>query len=246
MMTGIRSKEDIAPVSRYGKGRRFRHEYKYMLDAKQESILQIKAMGVMRRDPHVRADGTYLIRSAYFDNIHDTCLAENLSGSDPRSKFRIRYYNFDTGLIFLEKKSKIRSMCLKDSCKLTVKECEAFLRGEVPAVTEDMPAYKKQLFTEVWLRGLTPKVIVTYERTPFIYGGGNVRVTFDSKITSSEELNRFLSGDYAVRPVLPCGHSILEVKWDEVMPRHVKDVLRLEGLQWIAFSKYFMCRKFHM
>ena len=224
--------------------KRFRHEYKYRINAKQEGILQIRAMGVMQRDPHVRADGSYLVRSAYLDDIHDTCLSENLNGADPRSKFRIRYYNSDTGWISLEKKSKVHGMCLKDSCRLTVEECEAFLSGGVPAVAEDMPAEKKRLLTEVRLRGLAPKVIVTYERIPFSYNGGNVRVTFDRNITSSLELGRFLSGDYVRRPVLPCGHSILEVKWDEVLPGHIKDVLRLEGLDWTAFSKYLVCRMF--
>ena len=232
----------VRVVSSHAK--RFRHEYKYMIDAKQEAVLQIKAMAVMQRDSHVRADGSYLVRSAYFDDIHDTCFSENLSGSDPRSKFRIRYYNDDTGRIVLEKKNKVRSMCLKDSCSLTVEECETLLRGDAPIITDDMPEEKKRLLVEVQLRGLIPKVIVTYERVPFIYGG-DVRVTFDRKITSSKELNRFLSGDYAERPVLSCGDSILEVKWCEVMPRHIKDVLKLEGLNWTAFSKYSMCRMYH-
>lgn len=226
--------------------RRFRHEYKYRIDAKQEMILQMKALGVMQRDPNVRADGSYLVRSVYFDDIHDTCLSENFSGCDPRSKFRIRYYNSDTSRISLEKKSKVRSMCSKDSCRLTVEECEFFLHGNVPDVTEDMPAEKKKLFTEMRLRSLVPKVIVTYERIPFVYSGGSVRVTFDRKVTSSWELNRFLSGDYTQRPMLPCGGSILEVKWDEVLPRHIKDMLRLEHLNWVAFSKYSMCRIFHL
>ena len=236
--------ETTKAASRYGNVKRFRHEYKYMINAMQEAILQIKAAGILQRDPHVRADGSYLVRSAYFDDLDDTCLSENLSGTDPRSKFRIRYYNFDAGTLSLEKKSKVRGMCLKDSCKLTVDECEAFLRGDVPAVAEDMPVEKKRLFTEIRLRGLVPKVIVTYERVPFVYSGGNVRVTFDRKITSSTELNRFLSGDYAERPVLSSGRSILEVKWDEVMPRHIRDTLQLESLTWTAFSKYFMCRMF--
>lgn len=233
------------PVSGDGGKKRFRHEYKYLIDARQEKLLQMRVQGAMQRDPHARSDGSYLIRSVYFDDPHDTCLSENLSGTDPRSKFRIRYYNSDIGWMLLEKKSKTRSMCLKESCRLTVDECEVLLRGGFPAITEDMPAEKKRLLTELRLRGLIPKVIVTYERTPFIYSGGNVRVTFDGKITSSKELDRFLSGDYTQRPILSCGDSILEVKWDEVLPRHIKDLLRLEGLHWTAFSKYSMCRIYH-
>lgn len=225
---------------------RYRHEYKYMIDAGQEAILLCKAEGVVQRDPHVNEDGTYLIRSAYFDDLYDTCLGENISGTDPRSKFRIRYYNNDTSRIVLEKKAKRRGMCLKESCKITKEECEIFLKGGVPDFTEEAPAKKKELFTEVRLRGLYPKVIVTYERIPFVYGGGNVRVTFDRKITSSGEIEKFLDGDYAVRPILPLGQTILEVKWDEVMPRHIKEVMNLERLRWTAFSKYFMCRMFHI
>lgn len=238
--------ENDATASRYSKIKRFRHEYKYMIDAKQEAILKIRAMGVLQLDSHVQANGAYLIRSAYLDDLNNSCLNDNLASTDPRSKFRIRYYNFDTNRIYLEKKSKSHGMCLKDSCPLSVEECEIFLKGQVPEITEDMPAMKQKLFTEVRLRSLLPKVIVTYERIPYIYSAGNVRVTFDREITSSVELDRFLTGDYTQRPVLPCGHSILEVKWDEVMPKHITDVLLLEGLHWTAFSKYFMCCMHHL
>ena len=238
-------KQSKGSSSRYGNVQRWRHEYKYMIDAKQEGILLIKAMGVLSRDPHVKLDGTYLIRSLYFDDMNDTCLAENLAGTDPRSKFRIRYYNTDTDRIVLEKKSKSHGMCLKQSCNLTKEECYTLMRGEFPIILDDMPDKKKKLLSELEIRGLFPKTIVTYERVPFVYSGGNVRVTFDRKITSSEDIELFLTDNYKQRPVLPCGHCILEVKWDEVMPLHIKDTLRIERLAWTAFSKYYMCRRFH-
>ena len=225
---------------------RYRHEYKYLIDARQEALLRLRAAGVMRPDPHVTKNGAYLIRSAYFDDPEDTCLAENLSGTDPRSKFRIRYYNGDTGLIQLEKKSKRKSMCLKEACGISREECESFLRGEIPPFREEDPEIKKRLFTEIRLRGLRPVTIVTYERIPFIYSGGNVRVTFDRRLTSSGELNRFLTGEYAQRPIQAPGQSLMEVKWDEVLPRHIRETLQTENLQWTAFSKYFICRMIHM
>jgi len=225
---------------------RYRHEYKYLIDPRQEALLRLKAGAVLTRDPHVGPDGTYLIRSAYFDDLDDSCLSENLGGSDPRSKFRIRYYNQDTGRIQLEKKSKRRGICLKEACAITRRECEIFLSGAVPAFTPEEPEIKKRLFTEIRLRGLRPVTIVTYERIPFIYAGGNVRVTFDRKLSSSGELGRFLSGDYARRPVFPVGQSLLEVKWDEVLPRHIRETLLTENLSWTAFSKYYMCRVVHL
>lgn len=225
---------------------RFRHEYKYLISAPEESILLVRAAGVLVRDAHVGDSGTYLIRSLYFDDDEDTCLQENVAGTDPRSKFRIRYYNNDTRMLRLEKKSKSRMMTLKESCTISEAECCCFMEGNVPKITADMPETKKTLFSQMLLRKLKPKVIVTYERVPFVYPGGNVRVTFDQKITSSVQIGAFLSGDYSQRPILPVGKSVLEVKWDELLPLHIKDALCLDTLQWSAFSKYCLCRRFHL
>lgn len=224
--------------------RRYRHEYKYMIDARQEGILAVRAGAVMQLDSHVLSSGAYQIRSVYLDDAYDTCLSENISGTDPRAKFRIRYYNNDTSRIVLEKKSKCRGMGFKESCRLSVEECQQFLRGEIPNLDDSMPDKKKALLTEARLRGMMPKVIVTYDRIPYIYSGGNVRITFDKNITSSTQLDRFLTGDYYQRPVLPCGQTVLEVKWDAVMPLHIKETMQLERLNWTAFSKYYMCRRF--
>ena len=225
---------------------RYRHEYKYLIDAAEESILMVRATGILMRDPHVGESGSYVIRSLYFDDDCDTCLQDNVAGTDPRSKFRIRYYNNDTAMLRLEKKSKTRMMTLKESCVISEAECRCFMDGMIPKITEDMPEPKKKLFSQMLLRNLKPKVIVTYERVPFVYPGGNVRVTFDQKITSSVQIDSFLSGEYAQRPILPVGKSVLEVKWDELLPLHIKNALSMDTLQWAAFSKYYMCRVLHL
>lgn len=223
----------------------YRHEYKYRIDACQEAILRIWAQGLLLPDPHVGKDGTYLVRSLYLDDLFDSCLEENLAGTDPRSKFRIRYYNDDPTRLTLEKKSKVRGMTRKESCPITASECEALLEGKSLQPDPNDPV-RCALLTELQIRDLRPKCIVTYERIPFIYPGGNVRVTFDRGIATSSDLEHFLNGDYVQRPILPPGETVLEVKWDEVLPRHIREGLNLEGLTWTAFSKYFFCRMIHL
>ena len=95
------------------------------------------------------------------------------------------------------------------------------------------------------MKNLLPKVIVSYERIPYIYQVGNVRVTFDRHITASNEVSRFLMGDYNRRPILPQGESVMEVKWDEIMPQFIKEYMQLDSLQWCTFSKYYLCRKYN-
>ena len=221
---------------------RYRHEYKYILDSGQRAILMMKINKMMKPDPNAGSEGSYIIRSLYFDDLYDTCFYQNESGTDPRAKYRIRYYNDDTSFIRLEKKIKRRGMTLKHSCMLSSDEAMMLSSGAFPEITSEMPAEKSRILSEMKLRGLIPKVIVTYKRIPFIYSAGNVRVTFDSEITSSDETGKFITRGYRERPVLPPGKSVLEVKWDELLPLHIKRIIQLDTLRWSTFSKYYTCR----
>lgn len=218
----------------------YRHEYKYQLDEGQEMILRTRAQGLLQPDPHVTKDGTYIIRSLYFDNIKNTCLKDNLSGADPRSKYRVRYYGNDLTHISFEKKSKVCGMTRKEACSINVDEFRRLCKGM--ALSAGMEGTKGRLFAEAAAKGIRPAVIVTYERIPYVYPGGNVRVTFDRCISASWDVEAFLSGEYRQTPVLPMGYSILEVKWDELLPLHIREVLALDRLQWSKFSKYTSCR----
>ena len=226
--------------------RKYRHEYKYIIHEAQERILHTVAQGILLRDSHVQEDGMYTIRSLYFDDPYDSCFYENMNGTDPRSKFRIRYYNNDTTRIRLEKKSKMRGMTNKTSCSLTEEECRRLIQGQQILLTDQMPAGKAELLREMQMQLLLPKVIVTYDRIPFVYAAGNVRVTFDKNITASTQTESFLDGNYRQRPVMACSQSVLEVKWDELLPLHIQQLLQLDSLQWSTFSKYYMCRNYNL
>ena len=224
----------------------YRHEYKYLLDYDQMMLTKLRAKGLMHPDSHVNSAGRYLIRSLYFDDDQDTCYRENEDGYNIRHKYRIRYYNNDTSYITLEKKSKLNGMTLKEQARLGLEECKLLMAGDIPKITSSMDEKLSELLAGLKLDGVRPKVIVQYEREPYIYEAGNVRVTFDENILSSNEIERFLEADFAVRPVLKKGESLLEVKWDDVLPRHIADYMSLDKLMWSGFSKYYYCRRYDL
>lgn len=223
----------------------YRHEYKYQIDAMQKVILKLRAQGVLERDVHAGENGEYLIRSLYFDSPEDACFYENEDGADPREKYRIRIYNCDSARISLECKSKMRGMTKKTACLITREQCERFMEGTIPEADESLSRGQSLLFYRMREKNLRPVVIVQYTRAPFVCAAGNVRVTFDDAISSSNEIDGFLREDIPLRSVLPAGSSILEVKWDELMPSYIREQLALESLQWTAFSKYYLCRKYN-
>ena len=223
----------------------YRHEYKYRIDARQRAVLLLRAQGILERDAHAGPDGAYLIRSLYFDSPEDACFYENENGDDPREKYRIRFYNCDTSRISLECKAKSRGMTKKTACPVTADQCRQFMAGVIPEPVGAVSPAQAAMFTQMRLKSLRPVVIVQYIRAPFVCDAGNVRVTFDDDIVSSNDIAGFLQPEIPLRCVLGTGESILEVKWDEFLPSYIKDRLALDSLQWTSFSKYYLCRKYN-
>ena len=109
----------------------YRHELKYNITYWQYLQLRSRFRQVMKTDPHTEADGTYQIRSIYFDNVQDKALREKVNGVAKREKFRIRYYNDKFTHIILEKKIKDNNLCMKVSARLSEEECRMLLAGDL-------------------------------------------------------------------------------------------------------------------
>lgn len=223
-------------------GGTWRHELKFVCSGQQLALIRERIRPIMRPDPHVGTDGKYMIRSVYFDDEWDSGAKENEDGTDPREKFRIRIYNGSDEKITLELKQKMRGMTRKLSCPLTRQQCEEAINGQILTMEQDAPEVQKKFIIQQKIRRLQPKVIVEYDRTPWIYRTGNVRVTFDENIRSSGQVESFLEQDFIRRPIMPAGQHVLEVKYDDFLPDHIRQVLQIGVLNRTAFSKYYLCR----
>lgn len=223
---------------------KFRHEYKYPISELEAAILKQRVKGIMSLDPHVSLEGMYLISSLYFDDYYDSCYNENENGTDPREKFRIRIYNNNTDRISLECKRKEHGKTLKKSCKLSKGQVNDIIQGKLLTFDNKADPLLLKFIEAQKSRGLKPKTIVEYKRVPYVYRLGNVRVTFDSQLASSNCVEKYIEGNYPRRPVMPKGKLLLEVKFDEFLPDYLYDLMQLNNLTQTAFSKYYLCRKY--
>lgn len=218
----------------------FRHEWKYEINYMDFLTLRMRLAAVMQRDSHA-VDGKYEIRSLYFDTPSDRALREKLDGVNQREKFRIRFYNYDTSVIFLEKKSKWNNLCSKESTELTEEEVQRLLRGEIMWMKNTDRVLCRELYDKMVGQGLRPKTIVDYIREPFVFAPGNVRVTLDYAIHTGLQCTDFLNPQAVT---VPAGEDriLLEVKWDEYLPDIIREAVSLESRRAGAFSKYAQCR----
>lgn len=221
---------------------KFRHEYKHIITVSEMITLRQRLNTVLIPDKN-GIDNTpkYEIRSLYFDNHDDKALREKIDGVSKRKKFRIRYYNGDTSFIRLEKKSKVDSLCSKESTRITFEQAEKIINGNTDWMMNSDDNLIKELYFRMKTEGLRPKTIVDYTREAYTFPAGNVRVTLDSNIRTGLASTDFLSPDTVT---VPTGKSeiILEVKWDEFLPDIVRDTVALKGVRSSAFSKYAACR----
>lgn len=198
----------------------------------------------MEIDPHTPSNGRYLIHSLYFDDYKDQSVYTTEAGLSQRFKWRIRYYGDDLTYIVLERKEKKDSRCHKKSCKLTVDEYHKIVSGDICDLVYDTDKKLiQELARDMLLYHYHPKVIIDYERIAYVEEITNVRVTFDMKISASYELDRFLEGDYTKYYVLPNGVNVLEVKFDDILPSTIRNIVESYGFIQGSFSKYYYGRK---
>lgn len=218
----------------------FRHEWKIEITAADHLALRGRLRAIMTCDPHA-VDGRYFIRSLYFDSPTDRALREKIDGVNDREKFRIRYYNGDTSFLSLEKKSKWNGLCKKYSAPVTAGQAQAIVDGDFTWMMESGQPLIRELYCKIRSQGLRPKTVVDYMREPFVYGPGNVRVTFDHGIRTGLRNTDFLN---ASSVTVPAGDApiLMEVKWDAFLPDIIRDAIQLPGRRASAFSKYAQCR----
>ena len=225
----------------------YRHEFKYLVSAAQIPLLRSRISCFMKADPHTGPRGDYAIRSLYFDDYHNSCFYENENGTDPREKFRIRIYNASASRVTLECKRKEHGMTRKTSCPLTADQAQSLMRNLPFPTAAPVPPLLRKLDLLRQTELMHPVVIVNYVREPFIYADGNVRVTFDTDISSAvPDPDRFFASDLPARPVLPLGCHLMEVKYNGFLPDFIYRGLNLGQLRQTSFSKYSLCRKYSL
>lgn len=220
----------------------YRVEDKYLLPRNDYYELQERLRTVMQPDIYAGSDGQYTISSLYYDDIADTDYHETVAGNPHRSKHRVRIYNHSLDTIRLEIKTKHYQRIAKVSEAITQGELTALMEGRTIAWGASRDDARSAFNEAILTRHLTPKVIVTYERTAFIYGPGNTRITFDTNIRASNDVLRF--GDGGILYDHPEDEDyVLEVKYDQFLPDHIRQILETNTMLRETYSKYAICRE---
>ena len=226
--------------------KKYRNEWKYVCNEGELALIRARIGEVLEDDPHAGEEGKYTVVSLYFDDFKDSCAKSNNSGDPERFKWRIRYYTEGPSkYIHLERKEKKFGRCHKRSCPLSEEEVEIILedRDIVSLFWQTGKKLLREFCLAIWMREFRPKVIVEYERYAYVEPTTNVRVTLDTNISAGYEFSEFLTGKYAKFPLQGEKQHVLEVKFDDILPGYLRNIVTQYGLFQTAFSKYYLGRK---
>ena len=221
---------------------KYRHELKFKISNSAAEILKQKLSLILGKDKNAYyKDGSYLIKSLYFDDRDSSSYYEKMDGVLYRKKYRIRMYNDVDTFIRLEKKMKHNNYTAKEQMLISKDIYSKILNGKVDEI-DNPEGLLLEFITNYKNKGLVPSVIVEYHRTAFTYPISDVRITFDSNIQSSLYNYDLFNTSYPRYNVDEPGKQVLEVKFNEVLPLHIANILNDIPVCREAVSKFAICR----
>lgn len=222
--------------------RKYRHEIKYVISKQMAEILKQRLLLIMDVDANSsNLDNTYLIRSLYFDDINNTAYYEKIDGVEYRKKYRIRIYNYDDSFIRLECKYKHNNMTSKDQYRIDKNTYENIVKGNLNELEMSNNKMFNNFILDLKLKSLKPTVIVDYKRLALTYPISDVRVTFDSCISSGVYNYDLFDKNTNNLSIIDDDNIVLEVKYNEVLPESIAIILSTIPSVRESFSKFAYC-----
>jgi hypothetical protein len=176
--------------------------------------------------------------------MDDRAVQEKLLGVKYREKFRLRTYNNSSSVIRLEKKVKNNTMGYKESAMLTQEECQDLIAGDYHFLRQKQEAICRQLYIKMRTALFKPKTIIEYKREAYVWEPGRIRITIDSDVRTGISSTDFWNFAIPMVNVVENNTAILEIKYDNYLPSHISNLLRLDSRQRAAISKYVLGRRF--
>ena len=221
---------------------KFRHEIKLLLTQADYRLMSARLSALLMHDENAGEDGEYFIRSLYFDDASHMAYREKLSGVADRKKYRLRIYNHSDLVIKLECKEKRGDRIKKRAVSVPRAAADGMTHGDFSQLYESDDTLCREILSLAKGRGLAPSVVVDYDREAYVHPVGNVRLTFDKALHAGISGADIFNKELVTVPIFPDESVIFEIKYDELLPTYIRDLVSTSHGERIALSKFCLCR----
>lgn len=219
-----------------------RQERKFSIHAPEHLTLKARLQKTLREDKHNGSDG-YFIRSLYFDTLDDRDFREKMDGIELRRKIRLRMYDPDSPVAYLEMKQKQGSYQLKRSLPISREDALRLTMGDYHPLLHYKQDFAAECYGALTMHSYRPKIIIEYQRTAFYLPENDIRITFDHTIQATSFCGHFFEKKPIYYPVIHPASVVLEVKYQHFLLSYIKDALATCNKSETAISKYVLARQ---
>lgn len=223
-----------------------RYEFKYLLSPRQLAGIVRELDLRLERDVHSGPDGSYFVRSHYFDTDSFHLYHEKLAGLQNRYKFRMRSYSSTrmySDPLFLELKGRKGNLVYKHRMLLEPASVEEALENGMKRLTGllldggGLCSTGARFVFDVFRKRISPSVVVDYYRTAF-----ENRANPDFRVTLDSCMLAYRAGDNGhptgAGRMISDGLHVLEIKFRYRMPAWFLRLIQEFQLKQVSFSKF--------
>lgn len=221
-----------------------RFEFKYVVANDELDKIRRSISNFTVLDPYAEKgkDGTYQVTSLYFDDNNLSSYFEKLAGIKHRKKIRIRTYDSApkaNSPIFLEIKRRDEIIIFKDRCPIDLadlKHLEGGSYDKLLSKNTDVVVAKK-FIGDYLARRLKPIVMTSYKREAYLDRKNfSFRLTLDQQLAAKRATEIDLKSHDCSE--IFSGYTILEAKFNRIMPSWFGMIVKKHNLERVSFSKY--------
>lgn len=218
-----------------------RREEKYALTTAEAACYAGRFSNFLQSD-HFSNNGSYAVRSLYFDTPDDKDFYDKLNEQNLRRKVRLRIYHPNDSKAKLELKQKENIYQKKRSLTIRKNEALALIKGDYSVLLHYHDPFAAEMYAIMAGECYRPKTIIEYQRRAFMAKENHIRITFDSCINATESDYNLFSPTLAMHPILNRSDTILEIKYTHFLPGYLSGILSQINRRSVSASKYCLGR----
>ena len=232
-----------------------RYELKYFVPEALVQRIRVFSAPYLIPDEYASKDptGTYRINNLYWDSPSLALYWEHSRGNPDRFKLRIRTYGDSSGPRFLEVKRRIRRVIVKTRASISPREYEAVLAGDWEKAMKGANAGLLHEFVDrALLYGARPILSIRYQREAYMSAfQDGARLTFDRAICYQRTRESHLANPdenfiYVDGSKDKMGGVLMELKFTDLCPRWMAEMVKTCELERTGFSKYLTAVNHHL
>ncbi len=223
----------------------YRHEVKYYMNKNYAYEFTEVIKKLMKKDNYSGDKGEYFIRSLYFDTYNNSDYYNKIIGVPERKKIRLRLYDIESKEVKLEIKNRYGPYMMKETVTISRDDASDLITGN----SDNLLAYQSRTANSVYRymhdTQYRPTLLVDYEREAYTYPFDNIRITLDKNVrVNTYDFNLF-DNKVNMLPVLDADIYILEVKYDNMIPYFLLNLISSIPSLRQSISKYCLGREIY-